>query len=74
MSLMPPGLPGALSEQEVKDLVSFLLTKPQRDGSKERDFPRRVASPRAKLVPIDLSLPHPTARHAPLKVALLHFS
>ena len=33
MSLMPAGLLGALSEQEVKDLMTFLLTKPQRDGN-----------------------------------------
>lgn len=32
MSLMPPGLLGTLNEQEVKDLMTFLLTKPQRDG------------------------------------------
>lgn len=31
VSLMPPGLLGALSEQEVKDLMSFLLTAPDRD-------------------------------------------
>lgn len=33
MSLMPPGLLTALNEQEVKDLMTFLLTKPQRDGN-----------------------------------------
>ena len=32
VSLMPPGLLGVLNEQEVKDLMTFLLTKPQRDG------------------------------------------
>ncbi|RYD23433.1 MAG: c-type cytochrome, partial [Verrucomicrobiaceae bacterium] len=31
VSLMPPGLLSALGEQEVKDLMTFLLTAPQRD-------------------------------------------
>ena len=30
-SLMPPGLLEALSEQEVKDLMTFLMTAPERE-------------------------------------------
>ena len=32
VSLMPPGLLAALNEQEVKDLMTFLLTIPRQDN------------------------------------------